>query len=249
MRCPRRPAHAPAASGPGWTHPYTGTLAALAVCHADGGDPPNPAPPAGDPAPAAPKPSPPPGVLTMTQDELTALAAREKAQGKRSALKEFAEEHGFTTVDDAKAFIAAARKAQDDALSEQEKREKALAEREAAAEAREKAAIARERAANRRAVLVGLGATGDDLEDAVALLRVADDADDTAVREAAEALKERRPELFGTARTPERPTPPPAPGGAPAGGPPARPPATKDDITERARQRAIAMGLRTDDAA
>ncbi|MEU7338701.1 hypothetical protein [Streptomyces sp. NPDC007074] len=221
----RRPAHHRPGPNLGplartaWAHPYTGP-AALAVFYNDGADP---TPPAGDPTPADP-PKPGPPARTFTQAEVEALAAKEKAQGKRSAAKEFAEKHGFSSIEDAEAFIATARKAQEDALSEQEKREKALAEREAAADARERAALARERDASRRATLVGLGATGDDLDDAAALLRVADDADAATVADAAAKLKERRPELFGVTppADPAATTLPPAPGGAPAGGPPSR---------------------------
>jgi len=224
----RRPAqhHLGPVARTGWSHPYTG-VNGIAVFYNSGDPATPPAPPAVDPNPAdpavPPKPGP-PAARTFTQAEVEALAAKEKAQGKRSAAKEFAEKHGFGSIEDAETFIAAARKAQEDALSEQEKREKALADREAAAEAREQAAVQRERAANRRAVLVGLGSTGDDLEDAAALLRVADDADDAAVAEAAAKLKERRPELFGVtpATAPPANQLPPAPGGAPAGGPPAR---------------------------
>lgn len=217
----RRPAqHHRTPAAPGWAHPYAPSPA---IFYADGGDPP---PPAAPTAAEPPKPGPPPGRV-FTQDEVTALAAKEKAQGERAgarkALEEFAAEHGFSNPDDAATFIAAAREAQQAQLSEQEKREQALAAREQQLAEREAAAAARERAANRRAVLAGLGATGDDLEDAAALLRVPDDADDQALQDAAEALKARRPELFGTAPQPTvAPGPPPAPGGAPAGGPPSR---------------------------
>ncbi|WP_097865804.1 hypothetical protein [Streptomyces sp. rh34] len=209
---------------PAWMHPYTG-VTALGVFYNDGGTP-----PAGDSNPQdPPKPSPPATPRTFTQDELTALAAKEKAQGERAgaraALEKVAADLGFTNLEDAKAFIEEGRRAKEAQLTEQEKRERELADREARADAREKAAADRERAATRRAILVGLGATGVDLEDAVALLRVPDDADDTAITEAAEALKGRRGELFGVAR-PSDPAAvsglPPAPGGAPAGGPPAR---------------------------
>lgn len=245
----RRPAqHDPRSTArTAWAHPYTGVLG-LAVFYNDGGTPPATpptpaAPPAVDPNPAEPPKPGPPAQRTFTQAEVEALAAKEKAQGKRSAAKEFADKHGFGSIEDAEAFIAAARKAQDDALSEQEKREKAIADREKAAEARERAAEARERAAARRSVLVGLGATGDDLEDAAALLRVADDADDTAVAEAAEKLKARRPELFGVT-PPSANQLPPAPGGAPAGAPPARQtPAGKPG--DRGRAMAEARGHKT----
>lgn len=237
----RRPAqqYGPLAAN-GWAHPYTG-LAGLAVFYNDGADP---TPPAADPAGDPPKPGP-PAQRSFTQAEVEALAAREKAQGKRAAAREFAEKHGFNSIEDAEQFIAAARQAQEASLSEQQKREKDLADREARAEAREKAAAARERAANRRAVLVGLGATGDDLDDAAALLRVDDDADDQAVAAAAAKLKERRPELFGIkAADPAPHQLPPAPGGAPAGGPPARQaPAGKPG--DRGRAIAAARGHKT----
>jgi hypothetical protein len=248
MRAPaqhRRPGHTAA---PGWAHPYTGP-AALAVFYNDGGNPTAPADP--------PKPGPPPTPAPtpqFTQEDLERIAAREKSQGERAgarkALEDLARELGFTTPDDVKTFVATARKAQQDALSEEERRRQELEQKERDLAAREAAALARERDANRRAILVGLGATGDDLEDAAALLRVADDADEQAVREAAEKLKERRPELFG-ARPAPAPSPlPPAPGGAPAGAPPARTTPSKDDAKARAVARAQAMGYaRKPDAA
>lgn len=241
----RRPAlHHPHPATTGWSHPYAPNPA---ICYADGAD----APSSETPPPAeVPKPGP-PATRTFTQDEVVALAAKEKSQGERAgarkALEDFAAEHGFKNADDAKAFIEAARKAQQDALSEEEKRRADLERREAELTAREAAAVQRERDANRRAVLVGLGATGDDLEDAAALLRVDADADEQTVREAADKLKERRPELFGARAVAPAAAPamPPAPGGSPAGGPPPRTPATKDDSKARARKRAEQMGFRT----
>lgn len=236
----------------GWSHPYA--PAPYSPLYADG-DPATP--PAGDPPADPPKPTAPSGKV-FTQAEVEALAAREKDQGKRAgaraALEDLAKEHGFTNPDDIKTFITEARKAREAQMTEVERREQAAAEREAAAVAREKAAAEREQAAARRSVLVGLGATGDDLDDAVALLRVAADADDAAVQEAADKLKERRPELFGAAAPaadPAAPAPagPPAPGGAPAGGPPPRTPAAKRTTKEDARALAIKMGFAKPDAA
>lgn len=243
----RRPAQPLGPAAPtAWTHPYTG-IAALATFYNDGGGEPQ-----NQPSQPAPKPGPPPATTptaTFTQEDLERIAAKEKSQGERAgarkALEDFATEHGFTTVDDAKAFIAAARQAEEAKKTEEQKRQEELDRREQELTAREAAAIVRERAANRRALLAGLGATGDDLEDATALLRVDDDADETTVREAADKLKERRPELFGT-----KPSPsplPPAPSGAPAGGGP-RPQATKDDVKARAEARARQMGYRHDAA-
>ncbi|MFF6844648.1 hypothetical protein ACFY8X_38660 [Streptomyces tanashiensis] len=229
----RRPTqHAALQQRAAWSHPYTG-IEALAVFYNSGGPNPDPAnppvPPAGGNPDPTPKPSPPPvtTTVTMSQDDLNALAAKEKDQGKRAgarqALEDFATEHGFTNVDDAKAFIAAARQAQQDALTEEQKRQADLDRREAEVAAREQAASKAQRDADRRSALAGLGATGDDLADALALLQnsLTDDSDAKALEDAAAALKTRRPELFGTPHTPATPLPP-APGGAPAGTPPPR---------------------------
>ncbi|MBZ6211641.1 hypothetical protein KVH31_34665 [Streptomyces olivaceus] len=242
MRAPTQHHRRPGlAAAHGWAHPYTG-LTGLAVFYNDGGNPPAP-----DPAdPPKPGPPPTPAGGQFTQDDLDRIAAKEKAQGQRAgarqALEDFAKEHGFTNVDDAKAFITTARQAQEDALSEQEKREKAIADREAKAEQREQAAAARERAVRREQALTRLGAfdTTDDqgntipnLQDALAMLdrdlAATPDADEQTVADTAAKLKARRPELFGTTTPAAAPGQmPPAPGGSPAGGPPPRQqPATK----------------------
>jgi hypothetical protein len=252
----RRPAqHRPAlAAAPGWARPYTG-LDGIAVFYNDGGQPPAAAAP---PSQDTPKPSPPPVPVPTpqyTQEDLERIAAKEKDQGKRAgarqALEDLATELGFTNPDDVKTFVAAARQAQQDALSEEEKRRQELERREQELAAKEAAATARERAAIRKAAVMGLGATGDDLADALALLDrdLADspDADEATVTAAAEALKARRPALFGATPAPQTALPP-APGGAPASGMP-RPAATKDDVNERARKRAEQMGFRRPDAA
>ena len=237
---------------PGWAHPYTG-LTGLAVFYNDGGNPAEPAPQ--DP----PKPSPPPAQAPtpqFTQEDLDRIAAKEKSQGQRAgarqALEDLAKELGFTNPDDVKTFVAAARKAQQDALSEEEKRRQELERREQELAAKEAAAVARERAAIRKAALVQLGATGTDLEDALALLerdlRDTPDADEQTVQAAAEALKERRQALFGVTPTPQTSQMPPAPGGAPAGGPPARQaPAGKPG--DRGREMARLRGHVRDNAA
>jgi hypothetical protein len=236
MRAPAQHHRPGLAAARGWTHPYTG-VRSLGVFYNDGGDPPT-----GDPA-SPPKPGPPPNPAPTpqyTQEDLERIAAKEKDQGKRAgarqALEDFAKEYGFSNVDDAKAFIEAARKAQDDALSEQERAKKKL-EADQQAIATERQTIAAERRALRREqALSRLGAvdTKDDqgndipnLQDALAMLdrdlAATPDADEQAVAEAAARLKARRPELFGI-QTPA-PGPgqmPPAPGGSPAGGPPPR---------------------------
>ncbi|MGW2936103.1 hypothetical protein ACWDA7_30595 [Streptomyces sp. NPDC001156] len=153
------------------------------------------------------------------QEALNRLLAREKQQGERAAIRRLVETLGFTKTDDLTSFVQQQRDAQAAQLSEVERREQAAAEATAAAAAREAQAVARERAAVRRAVLVGLGATGADLKDAELLLVVDDDADEDTVTEAAQALKTRRPELFAQAAAV---VPAAAPGGSPAGGPPPR---------------------------
>lgn len=168
------------------------------------------------------KPNEDPAAGGVTQDDLSRLLAREKTQGGRAAVKKLLDGLGFADTEKLTEFVTATRDAERAALSEVERREQAAQDKLHAAEAREAQAVARERAAIRRAVLAGLGAAGEDLDDAVLLIDRAldgqDDADEETVTAAAEQLAERRPELFGTGRV----TVPPAPGGSPAGGPPPR---------------------------
>ncbi|MFM9596083.1 hypothetical protein ACKI1J_39895 [Streptomyces scabiei] len=158
----------------------------------------------------------------VTQEDLARLLAREKTQGGRAAVKKLLGDLGFDSSEALTEFITTKRDAEHAALTEVERREQAAEEKLRTAEAREAQALATERAAIRRAALGGLGAVGDDLDDAVLLIDRAlhdqPDADEEAVLAAAEQLKERRPELFGRGRE----TVPPAPGGSPASGPPKR---------------------------
>lgn len=138
---------------------------------------------------------------TVSQDDLNRLLAREKNQGGRSAVKKLLGDLGFDTPEALGAFITTKREADQAALSEVERREQAAAQLERQASQRLADAEARERAAVRRAVLAGLGASGEDLADAVVLVEraLADqpEADEAAVTAVAERLKERRPSLFG----------------------------------------------------
>ncbi|MEU9703118.1 hypothetical protein [Streptomyces sp. NPDC047981] len=264
MRRPAQPRTAPAA--PAWAHPYAG-VAALAVFYNDGGNPdPNAQPPA---APPAPKPGPPvPPTVTMSQDDLNALTTKEKDQGRRAgarqALEDFATEHGFGSVDDAKTFITAARQAQQDALSEQERAQQQLAADRAQVDQAQAALAVERRNLVREQTLIRLGAldvaddqgqvTSPNLQDALALLerelRDTPDAEAADVAAAAARVKTRHPALFGAPQAPAPQALPPAPGGGPAGGPPGRTPAgTKDAVKTAARKRAEEMGLRRPDAA
>ncbi|MFD4482387.1 hypothetical protein ACFVXC_35140 [Streptomyces sp. NPDC058257] len=157
--------------------------------------------------------------VTVTQDRLGKMLTREKAQGERAAIKRLLSTLGFDNPKALTEFVSSQREAEQAALSEVERREQIAQERELQAARREELAAERERAALRRAALVALGAEGDDLVDAERLLAVDDeDADEAQFQAAAEALRARRPELFGEVRTPV----PAAPAGAPAGRGPAR---------------------------
>jgi len=207
------------------------------------------------PNPAAPPAAvPPPGEqeVTFTQRRLNKMMSEEKEEGRRAAYRAIAEAAGIdpdafdpTQFGDIFKQAEAARQQQ---LSEEQRRteelqrrEQALQAREDAAAQREKEAADRDRASRVRAALVKLGATGDDLEDAAALLRVADDASDDDIAQAAEKLKERRAEMFGGI-APQ--TLPPAPSGGPAGGNAPRQPTggTKDAVKEEARKWADRLG-------
>ncbi|WP_105968439.1 hypothetical protein [Streptomyces geranii] len=178
----------------------------------------------------------------VTQEDLSRLLAREKTQGGRAAVKKLLGDLGFDSSEALTEFITTKRDADQAALTEIERREQAAEEKLRSAETREAQALVKERVAIRRAALGGLGATGDDLDDAVLLIDRAlhdqPDADEAAVAAAAEQLKERRPELFGPARE----AVPPAPGGSPAGGPPTRggmPPRRGAAGLEMARRRGL----------
>lgn len=197
--------------------------------------------------------------VSLTQRRLNVLMKSEKDEGRRAAYRAIAEAAGLDpdTFDPDKfgEVFKQAEQARQQALSEEQRRAEDLAKREKDLEARaaqleQQAAEAaqRDRDTRIRAALVRLGATGDDLDDAAALMRVADDADDSAISEAADKLKERRAELFGTTPAPQ--TLPPAPSGGPAGGnAPRQPASSKDAVKEAARKRAEQMGLRRSDAA
>lgn len=205
----------------------------------------------------------------MTQAAFSKIMARENAKGRRNILREIAEAAGvpfdenFDVAQFGKVFQEA-EKARQERLTEEQRRQEELANRESALQA-ERTRLEQEAAALkasqatlvREQALIRLGAmdvtddqgavTAPNLQDAMAMLerdlRQTPDADPAAVAAAADALKKRRPELFGSATTPQ--TLPPAPSGGPAGGnAPRQNVPGKDAVKEAARQRAEAMGLR-----
>ncbi|QMU68050.1 hypothetical protein [Streptacidiphilus sp. P02-A3a] len=72
----------------------------------------------------------------MDQETLGKLLARKKEQGRRAASKSLLDELGFTSKDEAAAWVKSQRYAQTAQLSDRERRERAAAE----ADAREAAA-------------------------------------------------------------------------------------------------------------
>ncbi|MFZ3475346.1 hypothetical protein ACODT3_42420 [Streptomyces sp. 4.24] len=175
--------------------------------------------------------------VTVTQKRLSLLLTREKDQGRQAALRALATDAGLDpdTIDatQIKQVLAEAKALKDAQLSDEQRREADYTQREqaiAAKEAETAKALAAAQAhlaeAHRTSALLGLGASGADLEDALVLLDKAlkdtPGADAEAVAEAAKDLKKRRPGLFGTPEPVRRPATPPAPSGSPAGGPPQR---------------------------
>ncbi|MFF8769111.1 hypothetical protein [Kitasatospora sp. NPDC015120] len=197
---------------------------------------PQAAPPAGDPAAPQNPAATDPGSTLITQDTLARLLAREKDQGSRAGVRKLVTDLGFQDAAALSTWIEAQRTAEQAALTEVERREQAAAQREQAAVQREQQALQRLNQAIRHSALTRLGAAGANLDDAVRLLDVPDDADQQAVADAAKALADRRPELFGPAAPPATP---PAPSGSPAGGPPLRgqAPVTSSVGTEMAKRR------------
>jgi hypothetical protein len=233
----------------GWARPYTG-VAGLAVFYNDGANQPPATPAVPTPADVAPPKNPPAleplrdenGVI-ITQERFGQNMAKERRAGRHAAFRELAEAAGLEfDIDqfDPKKFgemFKQADQARKAKLTEDEQRAEALRQQEETLTARAAAVEKQEQAARQmahstriRAALVSLGASGADLEDAAALLRIDEDASDEDLARAASELKERRAEMFGGQQAPA--TPPPAPSGMPAPGMP-RPGASQPKPGER----------------
>jgi hypothetical protein len=154
-------------------------------------------------APAVPA-APPAG--TFTQEQLNAIAAREKDSGKSSGRRErdteLASLLGVTPEDLPKHLEqmkkdADSRKSAADLATEQATQAKATADKATADAAAERHLAAVERALIR----AGIPTDGDDaddiLADAAALVRVDQGADPAAIKEAVEKVKGRHPAMFG----------------------------------------------------
>lgn len=181
--------------------------------------------PSAPPAPAAPAVP-----ATFTQEQLTAVAAREKSEGRTAALREVSDKLGGLSLDDAAALIEAARKA-DEANQTQAQRDAAAAATAKAEADKDRAAAAADRHAARVERLLA-GAV--DVEVAARALTVEVGADDATIKAAIDALKAKVPGLFGAATA--------APHTDPTR-PPATPPAAKT-AQERADAVAESRGYR-----
>lgn len=159
---------------------------------------------------------------TFTQEELTAIASKEKDQGRRAERSALLEGTGFESIDELRAAAKAAREAEEARLTDAQRREREIEQRETTLAERELANAARAASLARRTALVSVGAIGEDLKDAEALLaaRLPVDADEAAITAAVAEVQTRRPELFGAAPAAGRP---PAPDARLRGVPPRAP--------------------------
>lgn len=147
---------------------------------------------------AGPVPAP-PAARTFTQEEVTAIAAREKAQGAASAQAALAAKltaAGLTDIDfDAAIALAAQAKTADDArkIDAERERDAAIA-RADAAESKAAATAAELRTTQITAALTTAGATAPAV--AARAIILPDNADPAAITAAVDALKTEAPGLF-----------------------------------------------------
>lgn len=175
---------------------------------------------------------------TLTQTEVTAIAAREKAEGKRAAATELAESLGVP-IEEAKEIIKAHREALDAKKTEADKAKDA-ADREKTSATAEKSAAAKEIHETRleRAFLkegLDLDGADDKAKRVLRMVTVEPGASYADVLKDVQAVKADFPALFddeGNTKTPKRKAPP----SDPKGNPPR--PAGSEDAFARGAERA-----------
>lgn len=181
-----------------------------------------PAPPA-PPAPPTDPPKDPP--KAFTQDDITRIATREKAEGRQAGINEILKDLGVTDLEEGKALLKRMRDAEDAQKTQAQKdAEKAAADKLEAEAIKAEAAKDRMIAQVERALLRA-GVPDAKLEKVVRFIDVEPGADATKITEAVEAVKKDFPELFTGGTPPDPAKNPPKP--SDPGGPP-RPPAPTD---------------------
>lgn len=151
---------------------------------------------------------------TFTQDEVSNIAAREKAQGRQAAENQLAEDLGVP-IEEAREIIEQHRQREEAEKTEAQKAREA-ADREKAEAEQAKAEAARERHdAKVERALLKAGVNPDILERATPSLNLEVGADDAAIKAEIDALKKDVPSFFGTGNG--KP-PSSTPGGTPPSG-------------------------------
>lgn len=182
-----------------------------------------------------------PATKTFSQEDVTAIAAREKDQGKRAAQEEISKRLGVP-IEEAERLLKEMRKRADDEKSEAQRAREAADAEKAEAE-REKQAAAQERhdARVERALLAS-GITDEAKVKRVGrLLDVEVGAEPDVIKAAVTTLKKDMPELFGEAPGGKKP---------PASDPNGKPPTGKsgdESALERGMKRGVATGSRGGD--
>lgn len=155
-----------------------------------------PVPPANQPPPPPP---PQPDPLAQLNTWAQSIGAKEKAEGKQAVLKDIKEKLGFDSLEDAAAFVEAAKTKEREGMDEAERKLAEAADKDAAAD--RKVAAANEKAL-RADKLSGLIVAGLDKKAAAVLVDLVkvdpNDYDDDKIQDAIKELKEAMPQLFPT---------------------------------------------------
>lgn len=181
-----------------------------------------------------PKPPAPPAPKMLTQEEVNAIAAREKDQGARAAEQRISEELGVP-LDEAKSILAAHRQAEQEKKSQEER----LAERQAELDKRDEDLKAQSHKLSVAQHLILAGVTDTTKQNRIVAILEAEGKIPQGVKPddisaAVTKLKEEEPHLFGPGSTPSPPS------GGPRGNPPK--PNLKDDAMSRGAERARQSG-------
>lgn len=172
----------------------------LSTGQGSGDPPPPPTPP--PPPPTPPEPTPPPtSAATLTQAQVDAIVARQRTEAGDKATAKLLADLGVTSIDDAKALVAAKKAADEKDLSDAQKATKRAEEATAKALADSATAAATTRRANVTLALAGAAVRTDRITQATTLL-LADlpaDADEKAIAEAVKAQTTAMPEFYATA--------------------------------------------------